>query len=70
MSLRPQDPSMVPKETRRVARAAFPKGTLCLRIADALGPVYQDSQFEPRRVSRRPVGLSLYAAMGMGSRAA
>ena len=50
--LRPQDPPIVPEETRRVARAAFPKGTLCLRIADALGPVYQDSQFMalfPRR---------------------
>ena len=43
--LRPQDPPAVPEETGRVARAAFPKGTLCLRIADALGPLYQDSQF-------------------------
>jgi transposase len=52
MSLRPQDPPTVPEETRRVARAAFPKGTLCLRLADALGPVYRDSQFAalfPRR---------------------
>ena len=52
MSLRPQVRPAVPEETRRVARAAFPKGTLCLRIADALGPVYQDSQFAtlfPRR---------------------
>ena len=52
MSLRPQAPPAVPEETRRIARAAFPKGTLCLRIADALGPVYQDSQFAalfPRR---------------------
>lgn len=52
MSLHPQDPPTVPDETRRVARAAFPKGTLCLRIADALGPVYQDRQFAalfPRR---------------------
>ena len=52
MSLRPQDPPTVPEETRRVARAAFPKGTLCLSIADALGPVYQDRQFTalfPRR---------------------
>jgi len=50
--LRPQDPPTVPDETRRIARAAFPKGTLCLRIADALGPVYQDGQFAalfPRR---------------------
>jgi len=52
MSLRPQAPPTVPEETRRVARAAFPKGTLCLRIADALGPVYRDGQFAalfPRR---------------------
>ncbi len=52
MSLHPQDPPKVPDETRRVARAAFPKGTLCLRIADALGPVYRDGQFAalfPRR---------------------
>ena len=43
--LRPQDPPLVPEDTRHVARAAFPKGTLCLRIADALGCVYQDCQF-------------------------
>jgi len=42
MSLHPQNWPAVPDETRRVARAAFPKGTLCPRIADALGPVYQD----------------------------
>src|SRR5215218_3211985 len=52
MSLRPQAPPTVPDETRRIARAAFPKGALCLCIADGLGPVYQDSQFAalfPRR---------------------
>jgi transposase len=35
-----------------VARAAFPKGTLCLRIADELGSIYNDTQFAalfPRR---------------------
>ena len=45
MSLHPEDPTSPPEETRRVARAAFPKGTLCLDIADALGPIYRDSQF-------------------------
>jgi hypothetical protein len=40
MSLHPEDPTSLPEETRRVARAAFPKGTLCLDIADALGPIY------------------------------
>jgi transposase len=45
MSLHPEDPTLPPDETRRVARAAFPKGTLCLDIADALGPIYRDGQF-------------------------
>jgi transposase len=45
MSLHSEDPTAPPEETRRVARAAFPKGTLCLDIADALGPIYRDSQF-------------------------
>jgi transposase len=45
MSLHPEDPTAPPEETQRVARAAFPKGTLCLDIADALGPIYRDSQF-------------------------
>ena len=45
MSLQAQAGYQIPEETQRVARAAFPKGTLCLRIADALGAIYQDSQF-------------------------
>ena len=52
MSLHPQESASAPEETRRVARAAFPKGTLCLRIADTLGIIYQDTQFAalfPRR---------------------
>jgi transposase len=52
MSLHPKESSSVPDDTRRVALAAFPNGTLCLHIADALGPIYQDDQFKdlfPRR---------------------
>src|SRR3982751_1787300 len=45
MSLHSQAPSSVPEETQRVARAAFPKGILCLRIGDQLGPLYRDAQF-------------------------
>ena len=45
MSLHPQQPSSVPEETHRVAHAAFPNGTHCLCIADALGPIYHDGQF-------------------------
>jgi transposase len=52
MSLHPQDPPSIPEETCRVAHAAFPRGTPCLLIADALGAIYKDSQFAelfPRR---------------------
>src|SRR5262245_18081047 len=45
MSLRPQPPLSIPEETHRVAHSAFPKGTLCLRIADELGGFYRDDQF-------------------------
>jgi transposase len=45
MSLHPQPPLAIPEETQRVAHAAFPKGTLCLRIADELGCPYLDDQF-------------------------
>ena len=45
MSLRPLPPFAIPEETQRVAHAAFPKGTLCLRIADELGDLYRDDQF-------------------------
>ena len=52
MSLKQQDEFSIPEQTRRVAQAAFPKGCACLRVADVLGCVYQDSQFAalfPRR---------------------
>src|SRR3978361_2174379 len=52
MSLHPQEPLSIPDETTRVARAAFPKGPLCLRIADEFGSIYTDGQFTalfPRR---------------------
>src|ERR1700733_6265310 len=52
MSLHPQEPPSVPEETNRVARAAFPKGSPCLQIADALGSIYTDNPFSalfPRR---------------------
>ena len=52
MSLQPRTAFQIPEETQRVARAAFPRSTLCLQIADALGPVYEDESFAdlfPRR---------------------
>ena len=45
MSLHVTPIGPVPLETARVARAAFPKGTLCLRIRDALNTIYEDEVF-------------------------
>src|SRR4051794_35048003 len=45
MSLRADDEHPIPDATRRVARAAFPKGTLAMRLADQLGAIYRDEQF-------------------------
>src|SRR3954447_25834187 len=52
MSLRPQPPCSIPEETDRVAHAAFPKGTVCLRIADDLGDLFRDDQFAERFPTR------------------
>ena len=57
MSLHPQEPPSVPEETIRVARAAFPKGSPCLCIADELGSIYTNDQFTalfPRRGKHAP----------------
>src|SRR5262245_39369609 len=45
MSLHPQPISAIPEQTQCIAHAAFPKGTLCLRIADELGDLFRDEQF-------------------------
>jgi transposase len=44
MSLKPQEAFSVPDETRRVAVAAFPKGSACLYMGDVPDCVYQDKQ--------------------------
>ena len=45
MSLHPHLHLPIPEGTRRIAQAAFPKGTLCLQIGNHLGTLYQDQQF-------------------------
>lgn len=47
MSLRPDDELMIPAETARVARAAFPKGNWLMTLRDELGVIYRDSDFAP-----------------------
>jgi transposase len=45
VSLRPQPVGPVPEETVRIARAAFPKGTLAITMRDALGGIFDDESF-------------------------
>ncbi|MER7844197.1 IS1182 family transposase [Kitasatospora sp. NPDC096077] len=46
MALHEVDLVEIPEETVRVARAVFPKGCLAMRVRDALGPVFADTDFE------------------------
>lgn len=45
MSMYPQEIGPIPAETMRVAHAAYPKGSLAMRLRDELGGMYQDEQF-------------------------
>lgn len=45
MSLQPKGSGEIPAETVRVARAAFPKGSLAVRVRDELGPLFTDDEF-------------------------
>ncbi|MFF4873622.1 transposase [Streptomyces sp. NPDC000961] len=45
MSMQPKDSGDIPVETSRVAKAAFPKGSLAIRIRDELGALFTDEQF-------------------------
>jgi transposase len=52
MSLMPQPMTAIPKETARVAQAAFPKSTRFMQMRDQLGPIYDNVAFAelyPRR---------------------
>jgi transposase len=45
MSLQPLATYPIPEETQRIARAAFPHGTIYMQVADRLGNIYHDAQF-------------------------
>ncbi|MCQ4085216.1 transposase, partial [Streptomyces sp. RB6PN25] len=52
MSMRPLPVPEVPESTARVARVAFPRGCLAMRIRDELGAVFENERFAsafPRR---------------------
>ncbi|MFD7054806.1 transposase, partial [Streptomyces mirabilis] len=55
MSLESRDDRGVPELTARVVRASFPKGTLAVRVREALGPMFDDESFaEAFSVRGRP----------------
>src|SRR5947209_18080908 len=63
MSMYARELGSIPEETARVARAACPKGTLAMRLRDALGALYQDEQF----AALYPVeGQPAYARLSTG----
>jgi len=45
MSLKPQEIGPIPEETVRIACAAYPKGSVFMRMRDELGTIYQDEAF-------------------------
>jgi transposase len=45
MSLRQQAIGDIPAETVRIARAAFPKGTIVMRLRDEFSALYSDADF-------------------------
>jgi transposase len=52
MCLHPRSVDPVPQETARVAKAAFPKGTVYMTMRDELGAIFEDEDFVhlfPRR---------------------
>src|SRR5512135_1806852 len=45
MSLKPEDLGRIPKKTKRVAKAAFPKGNPYIKLRDELQSIYTDEDF-------------------------
>jgi hypothetical protein len=58
VSLRPVPAPEVPQATARVARAAFPKGCLAMRVRDELGVLFQDAGFAAAFPTRGGPGLA------------
>ena len=45
MCLDPEYAISVPKETARIAQAAFPKGNIYMKMRDEIGVLYEDPAF-------------------------
>ena len=52
MSLKPVDLTPIPEDTVRVAKTAFPKGNIYIKLRDELGALYQDEIFSDLFPSR------------------
>jgi transposase len=58
MSLHPEPIGPIPAETARVARAAFPKGTVVMRLRDEFDVLYEDADFAAFYPARGQPGLA------------
>jgi transposase len=58
MSLKPAPILPIPEETVRVARRAFPKGSMAIRLRDEFGSLYQDQDFQALFPSHGQSGLA------------
>src|SRR5215210_4772618 len=58
MSLRPSPIGPIPAETARVARAAFPRGTVITRLRDEFAELYRDEDFDALYPHRGQPGLT------------
>jgi transposase len=58
MSLHPEPIGEVPAETARVARAAFPKGTMVTQLRDEFSALYEDEDFRKLYPTRGQPGLA------------
>jgi transposase len=58
MSLHPEPIGPIPAETARVARAAFPKSTVVMRLRDEFDVLYEDADFAAFYPARGQPGLA------------
>jgi transposase len=58
MSLHPEPIGPIPAETARIARAAFPKGTIVMRLRDEFSALYRDEDFRAFYPARGQPGLA------------
>ncbi len=68
MSLHAQGLEPIPELTRQIAQASFPKGTLAMHLRDALGPIYEDTDFvhlfpKRGRAAEAPCRLALVTVL-------